>query len=136
MRKLQFFVKLIQYLTWEKIFFKNHAENETRRLVSGLILFIYLFIYLFILNKALKNQVVCTLVSIYFKSPQLGHAIKKLYKSLHCWFINILNIEKRSGTWFFTRLWEKCLPCYILLTNQILLSDCPYFLKYLKICVL
>ena len=31
---------------------------------------------------------------------------------------------------------EKCLACYILLTDQISLSDCHYFLRYWAICVL
>ena len=31
---------------------------------------------------------------------------------------------------------EKCLSCYILLTDQILLFDCVYFLRYWSICVL
>ena len=31
---------------------------------------------------------------------------------------------------------RKCLSCYILLTDQISLSDCLYFLRYLTICEL
>ena len=31
---------------------------------------------------------------------------------------------------------EKCFSCYILLTDQISLSDCLYFSRYLAICVL
>ena len=30
----------------------------------------------------------------------------------------------------------KCFSCYVLLTDQISLSDCFYFLRYLGICVL
>ena len=30
---------------------------------------------------------------------------------------------------------ETCFSCYILLTNQILLSDCLYFSRYWAICV-
>ena len=46
------------------VFFKNLAENEARRLVQDLVFFF---------KKALfevKGQVVCSLVSIYFDSPQ------------------------------------------------------------------
>ena len=31
---------------------------------------------------------------------------------------------------------KKCFLCYILLTDQISLSDCLYFLRYWTICVL
>ena len=31
---------------------------------------------------------------------------------------------------------RKCFPCYILLTEQMVLSDCLYFLRYWTICVL
>ena len=31
---------------------------------------------------------------------------------------------------------EKCLSCYILLTDQVSLSDCLYFSRYWAICVL
>ena len=30
---------------------------------------------------------------------------------------------------------KKCAPCYILLTDQISLSDCVYFPRYWAICV-
>ena len=31
---------------------------------------------------------------------------------------------------------EKCFSCYTLLTDQISLSDCLYFLRYWSICLL
>ena len=49
----------------KNIFFKNHAENETERLVPDL------FIFSEKLYLRLK-QVVCSLASIYFDSHQLG----------------------------------------------------------------
>ena len=30
---------------------------------------------------------------------------------------------------------KKCLPCYIVLTDQISLFGCPYFLRYWAICL-
>ena len=46
-------------------FFNNHAENEAERLVLDLFLF---FKKLYMRSK----QVVCSLDSTYFDSPQLG----------------------------------------------------------------
>ena len=34
----------------------------------------------------------------------------------------------------FVNDFEKCFSCYILLTDQISLSDCLYFLRYWVIC--
>ena len=53
---------------WETFFFKNHAENEVRRQVPDLFLF---------LKKALYKIKVSTLVLIYFGKPWLQHTIKK-----------------------------------------------------------
>ena len=52
-------------MTRETFFFKNYVENEKGRLV------LYLFLLLKMLNMRQK-QVVCSLVSIYFDSPQLA----------------------------------------------------------------
>ena len=58
------FGQLIEY-KGEIFFFKNYAENEAGRLVPGLFLF----------SKKLNmrwKQVVCSLISVYFDSPQLA----------------------------------------------------------------
>ena len=47
-------------------FFKNHAENEVGKLVQDQILFFFNKFYM------RQKQVVCSLVLIYFDSPQLG----------------------------------------------------------------
>ena len=47
------------------IFFKNHAEDEGGRLVTDLFLFFKEALYG-------KRKMVCSLVSIYFDSQQLG----------------------------------------------------------------
>ena len=46
-------------------FFNNHAENEAERLVPDLSLFFEKALY------KVKKQVVCSLVSPYFHSPQI-----------------------------------------------------------------
>ena len=54
-------------------FFKNHAENDSERLVRGL------FFFFFLKKKELymkQKQVVSTLVSIYFGNHWLWHTIK------------------------------------------------------------
>ena len=66
----------------------------------------------------------------------------KLYKNLDYWSGDILNFkfsEKDLGlvspSHFARDFQEKYFLCYILLTDQIYLSDCLYFLKYWAICV-
>ena len=54
----------------EIFFFENHAEHEAGRLVPDLFLF-------FCFNKR-KKQMVCSLVSITFNSPQLGKQLNKI----------------------------------------------------------
>ena len=68
------FGQVIEY-NKKNIFFKSHRENETARLVPGLFL---------LFEKALFEikKVVCSLVSIYFNSPQLGIQKNELYKTL------------------------------------------------------
>ena len=79
---------------------------------------------------------VCSLVSMYFNSPQLG----KLYKTLDYWSRDMVNFnfpEKYLGLVPPSEfVHEKCFSCYILLTELISLSSCLYFSKYWAICVL
>ena len=53
---------------------------------------------------------------------------------------NFIFLEKGlrivSPQYFVYDFQEKCSSYYILLTNQISLSDCLYFLSYWAICVL
>ena len=57
-------------LTWEKLFLKNHAENEAGRLVLDL--------FLFLRKLCMRSdQVVSTLVLICSGRPPLGHTISK-----------------------------------------------------------
>ena len=51
----------------EIFFFKNYAENESGRLVTDLFLFFKKAYY-----EVKGKQVLCSLVSIFFDSPQLA----------------------------------------------------------------
>ena len=57
--------QLVEYNQKKYFSSKRHAEIEAGRLVPDLFLF-------FKKLKVRQNQVVCSLVSIYFDSPQLG----------------------------------------------------------------
>ena len=46
------------------------------------------------------------------------------------------DLEIVSPARFVYDFQQKCSLCYILLTDQILLSGCLYFLRYWAICVL
>ena len=65
-----------------------------------------------------------------------------MYKTFDYWSRDMLNFnfsEKRRGLFLHQILrmifQEKCFSCYILLTDQISLSDCFYFSKY-EVCEL
>ena len=58
------FGQLIEYN--KKFSFKNHAENEAGTLLPDIFLFLNLALY------DVKKQVVYSLVSIYFDSPQFS----------------------------------------------------------------
>ena len=105
---------------------------------------------LFILLKKLNmrwKQVVCSLVSTYFDSLNLSYNRNKLYKLLETklWTIypeicSILIFQKRVWDLFLYFILcmifqEKCFSCYILLNDQISMSDSLYFSRYWTICV-
>ena len=84
---------------------------------------------------------VCSLVSIYFNSLQLG--IKNnLYKTLDYWSRDMLHfdfLEKSLGsfpTTFCVWYFKKNVPHIILLIELISMSDFLYFLRHWAICVL
>ena len=70
----------------------------------------------------------------------LAYNKNNLHKALDYWFRDIFDfdfLEKGLGIVsppHFVK--EKYFSCYILLTDQISLSDCLYFLRYWAICVL
>ena len=73
---------------------------------------------------------------IYFSSLQLDIQ-EKLYKNFDHWSRDMLNsdfLEKNLG--IVSPQFLKCFSCFILLTDQISLSNCLHFLRYWGICVL
>ena len=79
-----------------------------------------------------------------FRQPSNQHLIET-----NCLKLCTIDPEIRSILIFQIRVWEqllqhilcmmfqqKCSSCYILLTDQISLSGCLYFLRYWAICVL
>ena len=78
---------------------------------------------------------VSNLVSICFGNSQLGHLTKTNFTTCQtvdpelCWDKFVQHILHMI-------FHEKYFSCYILITDQISLSDCLYFLRYLGICVL
>ena len=60
-------MKFGQFIKHKKIFFfKNHVENEVGRIVPDSFFFFQKKAYI------KEKQVVCSLTSVYFDSPQLG----------------------------------------------------------------
>ena len=86
-------------------------------------------------------QVVCSLVSISFYSPQLGMQSKQTVKpqTIDPKICSILCFRKVSGNSFSTRFcacFFKKNVFHVLLFDQIWLPDCIYILRYWAICVL
>ena len=79
-----------------------------------------------------------TLISIYLGSPQLGQTIKTNYIKFQTVDPEICSISvfwRRARDWFLHHIlcmifWDKYFSFYLLLTDQMLLSDCLYFLRY------
>ena len=74
---------------------------------------------------------------------KLAYNKNKLFKTLHYWSRDMLNfdfldkgLEIVSPAHFVYDFSTKCSSCYILLTEQISLPGCLYFLSYWTICVL
>ena len=89
---------------------------------------------------------VSTLVLIYFGRPPLGHVITTtnvvMFHSLITEICSILIFHKKVWGWLLHNnlimimiFPEKYFSCYFLLTDQISLSGCLYFLIYWKIYV-
>ena len=115
----------------EIFFFKNHAKNESRRLIP------YLFLFL---KKAL-NEVNASRQQLRFnilRQPLTWYTLKT-----NCIKLQTINAEICSILIFWERVWkqvfhhilcmifqEKFASFYILLDDQISLSDCLYFLRH------
>ena len=125
-----------QNITRKLFFFKNHAENEAGRLVPES-LFVFQKSFMWVQNKwsaAWHRYILIALSLAYNKN--------KLYKTLGYWSRDMLNfgfLEKGLGivsapifVYDFSR---KIFIVCIVLTDQISLSACLYFLRYWAICV-
>ena len=132
-------VKFDQLIQYNKMFlFKNHAENESGRLVLDLFNFFKKPLYQV---KASGLQLSFTK----FRQPSNWHTIKlsciKLYPHIRSILI-FFRKDFGNGVCLFLHhilcmiFQEKYFSFYILFTDQISLSDCFYFLRYWVICVL
>ena len=79
---------------------------------------------------------------LYFGRSSLGHSIKPnfiTFQAIDLGTFSIFIFYNRFGTsfppHFVYHFQEKCLSCYILLSDQISLSDSFYFLRYWKKCI-
>ena len=118
-------------------FFKSYSENEAGKLVPGRFLFFRKALYQV---KASGLQ----LDFITFRQPSNQHTIETNCLKLHTIdteICSILIFQLRAWEWFLQHILcmvfqQKSSSCYILLTDQISLPDCLYFLRYWAICVL
>ena len=118
-------------------FFENYVENEAGRLFSNLYLF----------SKKAQYEVKSSDMQLslnIFRQPSTWHKIKT-----NCIKLKTIAPEIYSILIFWKRVWDQCLhhilcmiflenffSCYILLTDQISMSDRLYFSTYWAICVL
>ena len=139
-------MRLGQVMEYNK---RNHAENEAEILVPDLFFCFSSRTLFFILAKFFFRPLFFILGNIFFqlsfdifRQSSIQDAIKtnciKL-QTIDPEICSNLNFQKRIQ--FFHHILsmifqEKCFSCYILLTDQILLPDCLYFLKYWLIFVL
>ena len=129
------FGQLIEY-NMRKIFLKNHTQNVVDKLFPDSFLKSQNWAYLWM--NSLTFYTVC-----FYCMSSWGLSIYVL--KLSCGpltftsNITFLKNKNRSGTslpapfsaWF---LRKKYLSCYILLTDQLSLSGCYYFVRYWAIC--
>ena len=127
------FRKLIEYNT-RNIFLQISCRKWGRETSSRPFLFFKIALYEV---KASGLQLSFNI----FQWPSAWYTTKKLFRLLIQIYSLFLVFRKGSGNsfstifcvWFFKK---KCFSCYILLTQQIALSDFLYFLWYWAICVL
>ena len=130
-------MKLGQAIEYKILSFKNYAENKAGRLVPDVFSF----------SKKALYQVKASglhLSSNIFRYPSTQHTRKanciKL-QTIDSKICSILIFQKRVLEQFLHHMLcmdfkEKCLPCHVLLSEQISLSDSLCFLRYWEICVL
>ena len=101
---------------------------------------LFIFWKSFILGKSKLSAAWFHYISIALK---LAYNRNKLFTTLHHWSRDILTFDFLdkglgivSSAHFVYDCSAKCSSCYILLSDQISLLGCLYFLKYWAICVL
>ena len=129
------FGQVIEY-NKRSIFLRKSCRKCDREIISRRCVCFLIKLY-----RSLK-QVVCNLISICFDSPQLTIKTNCINsQAIDLEICSILIFQKRVWEQFLHHILcmifqEKCFSCYILLTDQISLSDCLYFLRYWALCVL
>ena len=108
-----------QYITRDFPFFKNHAENETRRLVPDL----------FFLKKSYMGKSKWSVTQFQYVSIALILLYNQNKLQKRVW-------EQFRHHFFCMGFQEKCFSCHIPLNGQISQPDCLYSLRYRSICVL
>ena len=114
--------------------------------------FLFFFLLLFIFSAVYRNSECCGLGSLNFAAWfhyilrvfKWGYNKSKLHKTLKLLikrYAQCSFLEKSLRIVFLHHIFcmifqQKCFSRYVLLTDQISLSDCLYFLRYWTICVL
>ena len=126
-----------QNITREIFCFKNHAKNKSGRLVPDLRLFFKSVLYeVKGKNKWSVAQFQYILMALNLWDTIKPNCIKlQTINPLTC---SILILQERVWEQFFHPILymifqEKCFSYYILLTDQISMSDCLYFLRYVLV---
>ena len=102
---------------------------------------LFVFLKSFFLGKSKWSAAWFHYISIFTISLKLAYNRNKSFKTLHYWSRDMLNfsfLDKGLGMIFLHHILckQKYSSCYILLTDQILLPGCLYFLRYWEIYVL
>ena len=94
--------------------------------------------FLFFKKVLYGVKVVCSLVQYISIAFNLKYNRSKLYKTLEV--CSILIFQRKVQKQFLHHILcmifqDKCSSCYIILTDQISLFDCIYFLRYWAMCI-
>ena len=111
------------------IFFKNHAENKTGRLVPDRFLFFKKVLY------KIKASGQHLSFNMFWWTPTYNKKKFITFQTVDPEMCSILIFYKMVWDWLFHHalrmiFQEKYFSCYILLTDRILSSGLLYFLRY------
>ena len=118
-------------IMYEIFCFKNNAENKTGRLFTDLFLSFKIYLY-----EVSSSKSVVLHLSIQKKKKKKKKKKNMKLQTVHLEIWSILIFSRRVLDYFSYHILcmnfqEKYFSCYIFLNDQISLSDCLYFLKYL-----